>query len=264
MLLAYVDESYNEERYWIAALLCDNDSAAGLVNALDQLVFDAAAAFGVRRDAELHGHDLFHAKRDWKPMAGKTRALVGVYQKACEAIGASSAEIIVRGIDLAAQRARYSHVRHPHSVVLEHLLECIHDRAKARDEYALVIADEIDQAATYQDVLIRGRRHHTTGYRATKLDRLVDTIHFVPSRSSRLVQAVDLVAFLHQRQAAMTPTTDARERSTTCADAWTRAGSPVADAGSLADDARRPRIPAGPKAVRAKQSWRSASLHPEV
>ena len=32
-LLAYIDESYNDHRYWIVALLCDDDGAAGLVEA---------------------------------------------------------------------------------------------------------------------------------------------------------------------------------------------------------------------------------------
>jgi len=213
VLLAYVDESYNDHRYWIAAVLCDDDSAAGLVNDLDTVVHDAANGYGVRRDAELHGHDLFHAKRDWAVMRGKHRALISVYTQACEAIGRSSAEIIIRGIDREGQQKRYPYVQDPHSVVLEHLLERIHERAKARREYALVIADEIQEAARYQDVLVFGRRYQTSGYRSTKLDRIVDTIHFVPSRSSRLIQAADLIAFLHNRRATVTAKTDPREKA---------------------------------------------------
>lgn len=37
------------------------------------------------------------------------------------------------------------------------------------------------------------------GYRSRQLTRIVDTIHFAPSKASRMVQAADLVAFLHHR-----------------------------------------------------------------
>ncbi|MFT3851922.1 MAG: DUF3800 domain-containing protein [Ilumatobacteraceae bacterium] len=200
MLLAYVDESYSKRRYWIAAMVYDDASASALVADLDGLVERAAVAYGISPGAELHGYDLFHAKRDWAPMKGKTRALISVYAHACEAIGRSSADIIVRGVDLDRLQARYSNPETPHSIVLAHMLERIHDRARQRGQHALVIADEIDGADQHQRALQLARSSGTTGYRARRLDRIVDTIHFVPSRSSRLLQAADLVAFIVNRR----------------------------------------------------------------
>jgi hypothetical protein len=42
------------------------------------------------------------------------------------------------------------------------------------------------------------------------ITRIVDTLHFAPSSAGRLVQAVDLVVFLHNRMASTSPEADGR------------------------------------------------------
>jgi len=49
-------------------------------------------------------------------------------------------------------------------------------------EYALVIADEVDGQAKHRADLSSYREVCTTGYRHRKLTRIVDTLHFAPSR----------------------------------------------------------------------------------
>ncbi len=58
------------------------------------------------------------------------------------------------------------------------------------------------QADQYRRALWYSQRFATSGYRARKLTRIVDTLHFAPSQSSRLVQAADLIAYMHARVAA--------------------------------------------------------------
>jgi hypothetical protein len=68
----------------------------------------------------------------------------------------------------------------------------------ALGEYALVIADEVDGQAKHRADLSSYRDVGTTGYRHRKLTRIVDTLHFAPSRASRLVQAADVITILVQ------------------------------------------------------------------
>lgn len=200
MLLAYVDESYTARHYWIAALICHDVDMVPLTAALDSVVAKAASEYrGVSENAELHGYPLFHGEGDWAALKTMARARIGIYNGAFEAIGSSGARIIIRGVDRAGLKRRYAYPNHPHVVVLEHLLERIDDHAAARGEVALVIADEVDQADEHRRNLWWAQRYKTSGYRARQLKRVVDTIHFAPSRASRLVQAADLVAFLHCR-----------------------------------------------------------------
>lgn len=201
MLLTYVDESYTKERYFIAALLVPEIEASSLTRALDTIVTDASHAYGrVSSRAELHGYDLFSGKGDWLQLAGEIRVRIGVYNKAFQAIADHDVHVIIRSVDIPRLDKRYpTGHNHPHSIVLTHLLERIDECAAAMDQLALVIADEVSDQDDYRRDLWDYQRSGTGGYRSSKLTRIVDTIHFAPSRASRLVQAADLVAFMARR-----------------------------------------------------------------
>ncbi|MEU0477677.1 DUF3800 domain-containing protein [Streptosporangium sp. NPDC006013] len=198
MLLAYTDESYNKAFHFITALLVPGQAATSLTTALDGVV---AAAWEMHSslpmDAELHAHEMFHRKGPWAKFT--VPELVKIYGLALDAIAVHDVAIIIRGVDKIGLEERYSQPDPPHGVVLTHLLERIDNYATERGEYALMIADEVDGQARYRSDLAWYRANGTWGYRAQKIARVVDTIHFAPSSASRLLQAADLVAFLHQR-----------------------------------------------------------------
>jgi len=200
VLLAYVDESYTKEEYWIAALVCEEADLARITQTLDDVVEQAAVSYsGVPPRSELHGYSLFHGKDDWKALRLMPRARIGIYASALEAISSTGARIILRGVDRVGLEQRYSYPDHPHAVVLEHLFERVDEYAASRGEQVLIIADEIDRADSHRRNLWWAQKHSTSGYRSRQLTNIVDTLHFAPSDASRLVQAVDLVAFLHCR-----------------------------------------------------------------
>lgn len=202
MLLAYVDESYNDNFYCMAALLCPDEHAQDLVSALDAAVTHATDDYAnVGAEMELHGYELFHGKGNWQALVKIPRARISIYRQTLAAIGALPVHIIVRGVDRRRLAARYPSPVNPHSIVLSHLLERIDEHASKLDRRALVIADEIAPAEQWQ---CRGdlqlyRRSGTYGYRGHRLTQIVDTLHFAPSNASRLVQAADMVVFLARR-----------------------------------------------------------------
>jgi len=205
VLLAYVDESYDRQKYWIAALVVPDRVARQLTDDLDDVVRGAAKSYsGIPVDAELHGHALFHGQDDWTALAGMARARIGIYRQVFDAIAAYDVRIMIRGVHVPQLKQRYALPEHPHAVVLQHLLERIDEHAAGPevDEFALVIADEVDDAAEYRRDLWDFQRRGTVGWRARQITRIVDTMHFVPSHASRLVQAADLVAYLHRRIAS--------------------------------------------------------------
>lgn len=56
VLLAYLDESYTRDRYYIAALVVPDDQANSLTRALDNVVEKAMFDYGnLPHSAELHG-----------------------------------------------------------------------------------------------------------------------------------------------------------------------------------------------------------------
>lgn len=198
MLLAYVDESHTSAFYWITALVLDGPNVAALTERLDQVVAKAATAgMGIKPTTELHGYDIFHGKRDWANVPMRLRA--AVYLDAMQAIAAAGAFVVIRGVDRFRLRERYVNPHDPHVVVLGHLLERLDEAAEQRADHALVIADEVDDPKQHREALWRFQRGATQGYRSRQLNRIIDTIHFAPSNSSRAVQAADLIAFMHRR-----------------------------------------------------------------
>lgn len=202
MLLTYLDESYTDRWYWMGALLVPDVVAIPLSTALDEVMLDAAKAYGVAAESELHGYDLFQGRAPWTGLP--PRARIAVYNSALKAIGSHEVTIILRGVDRHGLTRRYATPKPAHEVVLSHLLERIDGYAAMREQLVLVIADEVDNPATHRSDLSRYRTTGTGGYRSRRLTHIVDTLHFAPSHASRLVQAVDLVTFLFRRIASGT------------------------------------------------------------
>lgn len=199
MFLAYIDESYSSSHYFIAALLVPEDKALNLAGALDEVVANASRNFGTTGTAELHGHRLFQGQEDWEPLRFMPRARIGIYHQAFTSIAANEVKIILRGIEIhAGNRSKSPQVR-PHSTVLKHILQQVNDFAVRTKQWALVIADEIDNQDSHRKNLRVLQTRKDRAERSSSLSRIVDTIHFAPSHSSRLIQASDLVVYLHRR-----------------------------------------------------------------
>jgi hypothetical protein len=199
VLLTYVDESYTKDRYYLAGVAVHHDAMRSLENAISTVVKDASVAYpGVRESSELHGHPLFHGKEDWEKLAPRQR--ISVYNKVFAAIASHDVKIFLRGLDIPSQHRRYIRPDPPHSVVLQHLLERVNSYAASTGQAALIIADEIQEHDRHRKDLTDFREYGTPGYLSSTLPRIVDTIHFAPSHHSRLLQAADLVAFLHRRR----------------------------------------------------------------
>nr|WP_246400891.1 DUF3800 domain-containing protein [Jiangella mangrovi] len=222
--MAYVDESFSRDWYYMAALLCDGAGAKAIGQALDGVVEKAIKDHGVPADAELHGYELFQGEGWWKDLP--PRARIGVYNDAFSVIGEHARAIILRGLDSAGLRDRYPQPDPPHSLVLMALLERIDEYSRAAGEHALVIADEVGEQAKHRSDLASYRKSGTWGYRAAKITQIVDTLHFAPSNASRLVQAIDLVVFLYRRiETHVEPNEKARRAN---ANLWARIEPKVA------------------------------------
>jgi Protein of unknown function (DUF3800) len=83
---------------------------------------------------------------------------------------------------------------------MAHLIERIDEFCAARNALALVVADEHSETQTALLSDLRAfQERGTWGYRARRVDHVIDTIHFVPSDTNRLIQGADLAAFIARR-----------------------------------------------------------------
>jgi hypothetical protein len=203
MLLAYLDESYDNVEYWLTALLVPADAALKLQQDLNSIVYDACmASYGVHWSAELHGHEILHGKGEWGHMGPKVRARIGIYRKAFEAIAAcDGVEIATRGVNIPNLKAKYgANSWHPHRVAIDFMAQSLNSMAVGRNTHFLAIADEIDQADTLRASYWNFQNYGTLSSWTKTIDRSLDALHFAPSNRSRLLQAADLVSYLHFRR----------------------------------------------------------------
>ena len=208
MLLTYLDESYTTARYLIAGLLVPDTEARSLTSALDNVVEEASYEHGrIAATAELHGYEIVSATGAWKRLEPDVPARIAIYNAALQVIADHDVMIIIRSVDIIGLDKRHPDGHdHPHSVVLTHLIERVDEYAVSVDQNALLIADEVDGQDSYRRDLWEYQRSATWGYRSRQITRVIDTLHFAPSSSSRLVQAADLIAFLARRIATHTET----------------------------------------------------------
>ncbi|MCP2264215.1 DUF3800 domain-containing protein [Promicromonospora thailandica] len=175
MLLAYIDETSNTRCYRTVGLVVRADDVRPFAEQLDAVVAGA-------------------------PLKSMVRARISIYRQAFDVTAQHAEGIWVEGLDRKSFRDRYAGRHDEHVTTLLHLLEKLNRYANRRGEDLIVIADEHRTARSAQAALRQARRERVWGYRG-KPQRIADTVYFVSSAGSRLVQAADLVAFLYQRLA---------------------------------------------------------------
>jgi hypothetical protein len=205
VLLAYVDESFKRAFYGFGAVIADEYQTKELSRRVDEIVLTAAREHGgpINRRTEVHAHPVFHGKGDWVDLPPRVR--VGIFDQVVAAVRETDVRVVLRGVDPERLRTRQAYARYredhpPEQVAFQHLLQRIDALALRRNTHALVIADERDDRDRHRELFASYQLDGTPGaYRRTRLDRLLDTVHFAPSHHSRMLQAADVVAFLWVR-----------------------------------------------------------------
>jgi hypothetical protein len=215
MLLAYVDESYDRDFYYIAAAIAPQTAWSSLKQAFDDIRRRTAIEHGTPADIELHGHELMGGKGDWSPLRGKHREAAGIYQAALSAAQQAEVKYVFRGLDIGRLNARYRYPEQPHALVFSHLLERIDDYASgfAGNEKVLVTADQIATQADHQRQFEGYQLAGTRGYRSSRLSNIANPITFASSKRTEGLQAVDLAAYLHRRRSARSESNVRAQRS---------------------------------------------------
>ncbi len=203
MLIAYLDESYNRDFYFIGAAIADVTAWERVEESYDAIRVATRRNHDVPDAAEFHGHELMGGKGDWGALRGKHREAAGIYAAVLRANRDAGVRYIFRGVDVARLNARYSYPDPPHTVVLGHLLERINDYARLNSfgTQVIVIADEIATQEEHQDQFRAYQQLGTGGYRSSRLGHISAPINFASSRLTPGLQAVDMATYIHRRAA---------------------------------------------------------------
>ncbi|TXA42100.1 hypothetical protein DKM27_08530 [Mycobacterium tuberculosis variant bovis] len=162
MRLAYVDETYTDDQFWVIALVIPESGAKELEVALNAVVQRAHTRFDeVDSAAELHGYPLDAGTHDWAPLRGKSQARVDIFKEAITAIcGVDDVYLFRACVDLAKLSWGKNH--DAHDWALKFLFEKI-DREFHGKELVLAVCDDVGQREKYREAFSRFKRDGTGG-----------------------------------------------------------------------------------------------------
>lgn len=202
MLIAYVDESYDRDYYYIGAAVATITQWEDLSQRLQDIRKRTAAIHGTPATIEFHAHELMGGSGAWRQFRGRHREAAGIYVSALRAVREAGVRYIFRGVDVGRLNARYSYPRPPHAVVLGHLLERIDEYTvkTGQAEQTIVVADEIGTQNDHQRAFAGYQAYGTDGYRSSRLEHISAPINFASSAGSDGLQAVDLAVYVHYRR----------------------------------------------------------------
>lgn len=205
VLIAYVDESYDRDYYFLGAAIASYEAWDALASRYDAVRAATAERHHIPADAEFHGHEIMGGTGDWSAFRGKHREAVGVYVAALRAARDCGVRYLFRGLDISRLHARYAYPHQPHDIVFSHLLERIDEyTAKTHQtEQTIVVADQIATQEDHKAQFIGYQQDGTAGYRPSKLERISAPINFADSRQTPGLQAADLAVYIHRRRSTM-------------------------------------------------------------
>lgn len=222
MYFFYIDESGNtggdldstdQPIHWLVALGIDVTRIRALEADLLALALRVFRARARAADFELHGAEIFSGRGDCRELSPSER--VQLYDDILSTAATHDCRVFVQGIhkqrhkDRALSRGYPPH--HPHRLGFMYLLERIDEwledqqpEAELFDpvtpEYGLIVADE--QKEVDRQIVARFAYWKDTGTDFSggrELRWLVDTVHYVPSHDSWLIQLADCIAYIRSR-----------------------------------------------------------------
>lgn len=188
MLLAILDETYTQEAFVIACVVIEASQVPALSSSLDRIVDAVVSADGPGPRTELHAYELVRARGPWRPVESNLRLRAKIYFESLQCIERHAGAIFVHRSMPGPVRGERSAVD-LHRRGLDAMLSAIDLHVRAANELALAIADEVPYGGDLVEV-----------FSAAGHDGFIDTLHFASSKTSRLVQAADLVAYLARRR----------------------------------------------------------------
>ena len=197
MIFAYMDESGNSGEksdpnqpiHLLGCLLVHESSLTDFEQDLDDIAEDC---FGDSLSpAEFRASDIYSGKKSFKGRSVQER--IAIATSVLESCAKHASAFGYTGVNKIKSYAS----DHPHRIAFGLMIENLQIYLKVREEKGLIVADEYNEIGkTLINDFKRIKRDGTFwGYKNIKAKNVVDTIHFVRSQDSRIIQACDLMTY---------------------------------------------------------------------
>lgn len=206
--LVYIDETGStgmpgakRQPYLIlAAVLVDEEKVQPLAKAMEDLAWTHLG--WCPADFEFHGHELWQGEKHWKSKSYAER--LAAYEAVIGLLDVLDLSVSHSRIDKAKLNARYGGAAdgNEYQLALQFLLEKI-DALPGPNR--IVVADEAKHEQLRAKKMMKSMQQYGGGEipLGRKLNRVIDSLHFVRSDESPGVQMADVVAFVLHRAVKM-------------------------------------------------------------
>lgn len=208
MRFAYMDEAGNTGRkldeaqqpvHLILSLVIDETKIAAAHDHVREIGRRHCPTECSQPTFEFHGADLYAGRGPFANSDPEQR--IEILDDLLQGIELTEAEVVIRGVEKAGLGRRYTTPYHPHDIALMFSIESIERLARDCDCRILLVADE---AKEIEDTALRDLANYqelgtSWGWNPEQIDRIVDTIHFVPSHSNCAIQLADCATYVAAR-----------------------------------------------------------------
>lgn len=200
MLIVYFDEvKYEAGRqpyYWLGGLVVSADAIRSLEKKVVKLAEECFGHSTLSKETEFHAADIFHRKsnfKEWREISRRLDVLKSLIRIINEE---ESAKKIFVQLDPAKMiKPDYE------QMAFMFFIEKVESYLRESNSPGLLIGDRESQklSSQYAEVLSKYKKAGTPyHYGISKLELLVDTVHFTASHHSRMLQLADLCLWVRQ------------------------------------------------------------------
>ncbi|SMQ75818.1 Protein of unknown function [Altererythrobacter xiamenensis] len=212
MRLVYFDEcKYNlpaQPFYWLGALSICADAAPEIEESVNRLSDEYFGTRVLSRETEFHAKDIFHRKnhfRDWE-IDRRLDCLL----KLAEIVGNNKS---IRKIEVRIDPSKMVANSGWEDKAFMFLTEKVQIDTKSLSETCIMIGDFDGEFADGNVANLSRFRADGTDYEfGKKIDRIIDSVYFIHSHHSRLLQLADVYTYCLQLDASPLPENYPREK----------------------------------------------------
>src|SRR5581483_100008 len=200
MLLAYFDEvkfqAGSQPYYWLGGVIVDAQLVRELEREVDALARECFGMSTLGRDTEFHAAEIFHRKRNFKDWPDIDKRL-SVIKRLASIVGRREG---VGRVFTRLEPAKMVAGDNLDQKAFMFFIERVEMYLRSKQDVGMLIGDrESEKVATvFAEALSRYREQGTSYAFGTKLERLIDTVHFTESHLSRMLQLADTYVWLLQ------------------------------------------------------------------
>lgn len=205
MYLIYLDETGNTGKnlddpnqpiHTISGIIIHEDKIQEIEQSVKQLS-SVFLPYSQNFDFEFHGNSLFQGKGYFQHFGLADR--LNVFEKMVELTERHNIPFFAQSIDKQKHKDKYSTPFHPHNVAFMYLIEKIDGHLEQLGERGIVVMDKcrdteqqiINDFTTYKE---SGTKF---GHFKREINQLVDTVMYVDSFNSNVVQMADVLSYIH-------------------------------------------------------------------